>query len=798
MPRTKSAALLLLLPAAAAEEAVRGVAAADWAAYRSGGALFHCRDGQAEIPLAKLNDEYCDCADGSDEPGTSACALGRFHCANVGFRPMALPSSRVDDGICDCCDGTDEAGAAGNVGCVSDCDAVGVEHRKAAAERAATYERGLATARGYAAKGSAARQGWDAEIEAKRAELSAAKATAEGVRVEKEAAEAVEREMQEAERKKREAEAAAATAVEAEVAARRVAELEALGALRTRCEAERSVDEAAVAECAEASAAEAQSAGTEALADRSGEACIGWAEHGECENNAHFMASNCASTCALQASAEAGAAEEEEGVAAASAAAVEGAPVDARLVCAGRVGGEGGTEFASRCHALAAGFRGECEALVATGPCDSPRLASLAEDCDCAAGLSKGGGGLVCHCAPCASVAPCLAPQCDVCGPANVGCDATRGQWGCYGVAGEAPARSAVEVAEAAAARTAGAGLESLKATAAEPSAEAEEEETPDPDESHDPDPYGEHYTAGEDGENAYDEDLYREGEDEWAAGHDEDAELQDDTVGEEYRGGYDEETSSRYRGGDDDDEDESASEEESVGGVRSGSPSATKAASSSTSDLPKDAGTCPSCPASHKHTALHMAEGLAGGVGSGGWGCWSGPVCLCATSSGDAAWVSSHPRRPFGRWRVARLAGRARAAPLWGPCVHVGGRHRARRGAGGHHAARWREWPTFLITPNTPSHSSPPQTRRPTDHRRPPCPCQKPSVSAPSSSGPTRRCARRSARSTRRRRSPRSTSAPTCAGSRSRASASSGRLAASSRTSSAPSARRRRAEAPR
>ncbi|EOD22307.1 hypothetical protein EMIHUDRAFT_207494 [Emiliania huxleyi CCMP1516] len=106
--------LSLVWPASAAEalrgvsaEALRGVSADARPSFN--GPTFRCRDGGAEMPSARVNDDYCDCLDGSDEPGTSACALGAFYCANVGFKPRVLPASRVDDGICDCCDGSDES-----------------------------------------------------------------------------------------------------------------------------------------------------------------------------------------------------------------------------------------------------------------------------------------------------------------------------------------------------------------------------------------------------------------------------------------------------------------------------------------------------------------------------------------------------------------------------------------------------------------------------------------------------------------------------------------------------------------
>ena len=39
------------------------------ASFYQGGEDFTCLDGSHTIAFGKVNDDYCDCTDGSDEPG---------------------------------------------------------------------------------------------------------------------------------------------------------------------------------------------------------------------------------------------------------------------------------------------------------------------------------------------------------------------------------------------------------------------------------------------------------------------------------------------------------------------------------------------------------------------------------------------------------------------------------------------------------------------------------------------------------------------------------------------------------
>lgn len=101
---------------------------------------FACFDGSLTVPFKYVNDDYCDCKDGSDEPGTSACPNGLFHCVNAGHQALNIPSSRVNDGICDCCDASDEYASSGN--CTDVCDILGEEARQQAQKLAELVKQG--------------------------------------------------------------------------------------------------------------------------------------------------------------------------------------------------------------------------------------------------------------------------------------------------------------------------------------------------------------------------------------------------------------------------------------------------------------------------------------------------------------------------------------------------------------------------------------------------------------------------------------------------------------------------------
>lgn len=121
-----------------------------------------------KISLSQINDNSCDCPDGSDEPGTAACAkidalspeqplagsssgttnarhaLPGFWCANAGHIGSYVPFIYVNDGVCDydlCCDGSEEYSGKGGVKCPNKCSEIGKEYRRLEAEKRGKMER---------------------------------------------------------------------------------------------------------------------------------------------------------------------------------------------------------------------------------------------------------------------------------------------------------------------------------------------------------------------------------------------------------------------------------------------------------------------------------------------------------------------------------------------------------------------------------------------------------------------------------------------------------------------------------
>lgn len=112
---------------------------------------FVCFDGSATLAsFDQVNDDYCDCKDGSDEPGTGACShlakpstkmAAKFSCSwNISenltepdARLRVLSLSAVNDGICDCCGGEDEWNS--EVTCEGTCAAAAAEESAHEKER---------------------------------------------------------------------------------------------------------------------------------------------------------------------------------------------------------------------------------------------------------------------------------------------------------------------------------------------------------------------------------------------------------------------------------------------------------------------------------------------------------------------------------------------------------------------------------------------------------------------------------------------------------------------------------------
>ncbi|KAH9740457.1 glucosidase 2 subunit beta [Citrus sinensis] len=118
-----------------------GISPQDENYYKTSSNTIKCKDGSKKFAKTQLNDDYCDCPDGTDEPGTSACPNGKFYCQNAGHSPLMIFSSKVNDGICDCCDGSDEYD--GKVKCPNTCWEAGKVARDKLKKKIATYQEGV-------------------------------------------------------------------------------------------------------------------------------------------------------------------------------------------------------------------------------------------------------------------------------------------------------------------------------------------------------------------------------------------------------------------------------------------------------------------------------------------------------------------------------------------------------------------------------------------------------------------------------------------------------------------------------
>lgn len=136
------------------------------------------KGGAKPVISERINDDYCDCLDGADEPGTSACSNGRFYCVNTPHQPRFIPSSHVDDGVCDCCDGSDEP--AGR--CANTCAEASNAAMKEAREKAAIIMKGLKQRKEMSRAGKKSEKKERVELRDKKLELEQVKSELETCR----------------------------------------------------------------------------------------------------------------------------------------------------------------------------------------------------------------------------------------------------------------------------------------------------------------------------------------------------------------------------------------------------------------------------------------------------------------------------------------------------------------------------------------------------------------------------------------------------------------------------------------
>jgi len=195
--RTMSFSLIiiqLLLVLRVYSTQIRGVPTSKLSFYVPG-KDFTCLDGSVTISFGYVNDDYCDCPDGSDEPGTSACPNGKFTCKNLGHKALVLQSSRVNDGVCDCCDGTDEYDS--DAVCTNHCQEAGRAEQERLEQERHVAQLGYEVKLEYMQKGKEKKQEVEAETRKLKDELEEHKGKLDELKAAKERAEEFEKEAKE-------------------------------------------------------------------------------------------------------------------------------------------------------------------------------------------------------------------------------------------------------------------------------------------------------------------------------------------------------------------------------------------------------------------------------------------------------------------------------------------------------------------------------------------------------------------------------------------------------------------------
>ena len=132
---------------------------------------FTCFDNSRKIPLSKLNDNYRDCDDGSDEPETPQGNWSNFYCQNNGYVPYYIPRWSVGDGICDCCDGSDEIHNK-HANCPNTCSRLEDQRQKLIKELSVSYQSGIEEAENLKNKGLRQKADYIERLESIKSKIS--------------------------------------------------------------------------------------------------------------------------------------------------------------------------------------------------------------------------------------------------------------------------------------------------------------------------------------------------------------------------------------------------------------------------------------------------------------------------------------------------------------------------------------------------------------------------------------------------------------------------------------------------